>query len=172
MLDTVLHETVGPDPLPDGWRARLEQVARENLALFHRHPWMLEVVTFRPPMGPGVIAKYDRELRALEGIGLSDVEMDSVLALVLGYVQSSARQALEATLVEQRTGLTDEEWWAAQAPLLEQVLEPDRFPTAGRVGTAASKEYEGLWDPEHAFEFGLQRVLDGIEVLVKSRAAG
>jgi AcrR family transcriptional regulator len=172
MLDTVLCETVGPDPLPDGWRARLEQVARENLALFHRHPWMLEVVAFRPPMGPGVIAKYDRELRALEGIGLSDVEMDSVLALVLGYVQASARQALEATLVEQRTGLTDEEWWAAQAPLLEEVLEPDRFPIAGRVGTAASKEYEGLWDPEHSFEFGLQRVLDGIEVLVESRAAG
>jgi AcrR family transcriptional regulator len=172
MLDTVLRETVRPDPLPDGWRARLELVARENLALFHRHPWMLEVVTFRPPMGPGVIAKYDRELRALEGIGLTDVEMDSVLALVLGYVQSSARQALEATLVEQRTGLTDDEWWAAQAPLLEQVLEPDRFPTASRVGTAASKEYEGLWDPEHAFEFGLRRVLDGIEVLVKSRAAG
>jgi AcrR family transcriptional regulator len=170
MLDTVLGETATPDPLPEGWRARLELVARENAALFHRHPWMLEIVTFRPPMGPGVIAKYDRELRALEGIGLSDVEMDSVLALLLGYVQSSARQALEATLVEQRTGLTDDEWWAAQAPLLEQVLEPERFPTAGRVGTAASKEYEGLWDHEHAFEFGLQRVLDGIEVLVESRA--
>jgi AcrR family transcriptional regulator len=171
MLDTVLGETARPEELPDGWRSRLELVARENAALFHRHPWMLEVVTFRPPMGPGVIAKYDFELRALEGIGLSDVEMDSVLSLVLGYVQSSARQALEATLVEQRTGLTDEQWWAAQAPLLEEVLEPDRFPVAGRVGTAASKAYEGLWDPKHTFEFGLQRVLDGIEVLVEARRA-
>jgi AcrR family transcriptional regulator len=170
MVDTVLGGTARPRDLPDGWRARLELVARENLALFHRHPWMLELVTFRPPMGPGVIAKYDFELRALEGIGLSDVEMDSVLALVLGYVQASARQALEATLVEQRTGLTDEEWWAAQAPLLEQVLGPDDFPVAGRVGTAASKEYQGLWDPEHSFEFGLRRVLDGIEVLVDERA--
>jgi AcrR family transcriptional regulator len=172
MLDTVLGETARPDDLPDGWRARLELVARENLALFHRHPWMLEMVTFRPPMGPGVIAKYDFELRALEGIGLTDVEMDSVLTLVLGYVQTSARQALEAKLVEQRTGLTDEQWWAAQAPLLEEVVEPDRFPTASRVGTAASEEYEGLWDPDHAFEFGLQRVLDGIEVLVEARRAG
>jgi AcrR family transcriptional regulator len=170
MLDAVLGETARPRDLPDGWRARLELVARENRALIDRHPWMLELVTFRPPMGPGVIAKYDFELCAVEGIGLSDVEMDSVLALVLGYVQASARQALEATLVEQRTGLTDEEWWAAQAPLLEQVLGPDDFPVAGRVGTAASKEYQGLWDPEHSFEFGLQRVLDGIEVLVESRS--
>jgi AcrR family transcriptional regulator len=170
MLDTVVGETARPDELPDGWRARLEFVARENAALFHRHPWMLEVVTFRPPMGPGVIAKYDFELRALEGIGLSDVEMDSVLALVLGYVQSSARQALEATLIEQRTGLTDDEWWVAQAPLLEEVLEPARFPVASRVGTAATKAYRGLWDPDHAFEFGLERVLDGIEALVESRS--
>jgi AcrR family transcriptional regulator len=170
MLDTVLGETARPGDLPDGWRARLELVARENLALIHRHPWMLELVTFRPPMGPGVIAKYDFELRALEGIGLSDVEMDSVLALVLGYVHGAALQALEARLVEQRTGLTDEEWWAVQAPLLEQVLGPDDFPVAGRVGTAASKEYQGLWDPEHSFEFGLQRVLDGIEVLVEERS--
>lgn len=170
MLDTVLGETARPEELPEGWRARLELIARGNAALFHRHPWMLEIVTFRPPMGPGVIAKYDFELRALEGIGLSDVEMDSVLTLVLGYVHAAARQALEATLVEQRTGLTDEQWWAAQAPLLEQVLDPDRYPTATRVGTAASNEYEGLWNPEHAFEFGLQRVLDGIEVFVESRS--
>jgi hypothetical protein len=33
------------------------------------------------------MAKYDYELRAFEGIGLSDVEMDSVLTLVLGYVR-------------------------------------------------------------------------------------
>jgi AcrR family transcriptional regulator len=170
MLDGVLGETARPGELPDGWRARLELVARENLALFNRHPWMLELVTFRPPMGPGVIAKYDFELRALEGIGLTDVEMDSVLALVLGYVHGAARQALEAKLVEQRTGLTDEEWWSAQAPLLERVLGPDDFPVASRVGTASSKEYQGLWDPEHSFEFGLQRVLDGIEVLVEERS--
>jgi AcrR family transcriptional regulator len=172
MLDTVLGETAPPDDPPGGWRARVELVARQNLALFHRHPWLAEIVAFRPPIGPGVMAKYDHELRALEGIGLTDVEMDSVLTLVLGYVQSAARQALEATLVEQRTGLTDDEWWAAQAPLLERVIEPDRFPVASRVGTAASEAYRGLWDPDHTFEFGLERVLDGIEALVEARRAG
>jgi AcrR family transcriptional regulator len=172
MLDTVLAEIARDADVPDGWRARLELVARENLALFRRHPWMLELVAFRPPMGPGVIAKYDHELRAVEGIGLSDVEMDSVLALVLGYVEGAARQALEAKLVEQRTGLTDEQWWEAQAPLLGEVLEPDDFPVASRVGTASSQEYQGLWDPDHSFEFGLERVLDGIEALVEARRAG
>jgi AcrR family transcriptional regulator len=171
MVDAVLGETVRRELPGDNWRRRLEFVARENAALFHRHPWLLEVVTFRPPMGPGVIAKYDYELRALEGIGLTDVEMDSVLTLVIGYVQSAVRAALEATLVEQRSGITDEQWWQAQAPVLDEVVDPDQFPVAGRVGTAASTAYQGLWDPEHTFEFGLQRVLDGIGVLVESRQA-
>jgi AcrR family transcriptional regulator len=171
MVDTALGETTLPEDPPGGWRARLELLARENRALFHRHPWLLEVVTFRPPLGPGLIAKYDRELRALEGVGLTDVEMDSVLTLVLGFVQTAARQALEATLVEQRTGLTDEQWWQAQAPLLEEVLEPGSFPVADRVGTAAAQAYQGLWDAEHAFEFGLARVLDGIAVLIDSRTS-
>jgi AcrR family transcriptional regulator len=169
MLDRVLGETALPTELPDAWRARLELVARENLALFQRHPWMLDVVTFRPPMGPGVVAKYDRELRALDGIGLTDVEMDSVLTLVLGYVQSAAKAAREARTIEERTGLTDEEWWAAQADLLDEVIDPARFPVAGRVGTADTIAHRGLWDPDHAFAFGLERVLDGVAALVESR---
>jgi hypothetical protein len=29
--------------------------------------------------------------------------------------------------------------------------------------------YNGLWDPGHSFGFGLQRVPDGIQVLVQGR---
>jgi hypothetical protein len=68
-------------------RARLEQVARENRRLYERHPWLLQAFPGRLPLGSNVMAKYDYELRAFEGIGLSDVEMDSVLTLVLGYVR-------------------------------------------------------------------------------------
>ena len=172
MLDRVLGEAVGTYGPGMGWRERLEAVARENWALFRRHPWVLQVAAMsRPPLGPNVIAKYDHELRAVEGIGLTDVEMDSVLTLVLGYVQGAARDAVEASQAERRTGMTDEEWWLANEPLLERVFDPDRFPTASRVGPAAANAYGAAYDPEHAFEFGLQRVLDGVEALVRARPA-
>jgi len=173
MLDAVMGEAVKPvEETGGGWRARLELVARENWTLYHRHPWMLHVAAMsRPPLGPNVISKYDHELRAVDGIGLTDVEMDSVLTLVLGYVQGAARNAVEASQAERRTGTTDDEWWAANAPLLEKVFDAERYPTAARVGAAAGAAYEAAYDPEHAFEFGLQRVLDGIEVLVRARSA-
>jgi hypothetical protein len=146
-------------------------VAWRNWELYRRHPWLLQVAaTSRPPLGPNVIAKYDQELRAVDGIGLTEVEMDSVLTLVLGHVEGAARRSMEAAQAEKRTGKTDDEWWAANAPLIEKVFDPKRYPTAARVGPAAGAAYGAAYSPEHAFEFGLRRILDGVEVLVKTRA--
>jgi AcrR family transcriptional regulator len=164
MFDTVLAsgEVDGDD-----WRERLERVARDNFALYLRHPWLLQVATARPPLGPHVVAKYDRDLRAIDGIGLTDIEMDLVVQLVADYVHGAARTAVAATLVAQRTGLTDEQWWERAAPVLAEVLDPSATPTASRVGSAAGAEYNAASDPARAFEFGLARLLDGVAALLK-----
>lgn len=170
MLDTVYGETARPDQVPEGWRGRLAQIARENFALYLRHPWLLQVATTRPPLGPNVIAKYEYELRAVDGIGLTDLEMDAVVTLVTGYVHGAARPAVETAQASRDTGMTEQQWWHAHAPYLEKVLDPSRFPLAARVGTTAGQEYQATGDPARAFEFGLARLLDGIEVLVRDRA--
>ncbi|SCG35885.1 TetR/AcrR family transcriptional regulator [Micromonospora coxensis] len=172
MLDTVYGETARPRDVDGGWRGRLEQIARENWALYLRHPWLLQVATTRPPLGPNVTAKYEYELRAVEGVGLSDLEMDAVITLLDGYVHGAVRGAVEAAQAAQRTGMTDEQWWRAHAPYLEKVMDPQRFPTAARVGTAAGQEYQGPSDPGRAFEFGLARILDGVAVLIGERRGG
>ncbi|ASU83993.1 TetR/AcrR family transcriptional regulator [Nocardiopsis gilva YIM 90087] len=171
MLDTVYGEAEHPEEDTGGWRARLERIARENRALYIRHPWMLQVATGRPVLGPNETAKYDYELRAVDGIGLTELEMDSVITLISGYVHGAARGAVEADQIVRRSGMTDEEWWNAQAPLLARVADPTRFPTAARVGAAAGAEYGSAYDPDRDFEFGLRRILDGIEVLVRERSS-
>lgn len=169
MLDTAYGETARPEPGTTGWRDQVAAIARENWALYHRHPWMLQVATGRAVLGPNAIAKYDYELTALTGLGLTDVEVDAALSLVLGHAEAAARRAVEATLVEQRSGMTDEQWWRAHAPLLGQLMDPQRYPTASRIGSAAGETHGSTQDPEHAFEFGLQRILDGIETLIAQR---
>ncbi|QUH03117.1 TetR/AcrR family transcriptional regulator [Saccharopolyspora erythraea] len=174
LLDAMLDAVYGETALSEadgGWRGRLERIARENWALYHRHPWMLQVATGRAVLGPNVIAKYDYELGAVAGLGLSEVEMDSMLSLVLGHVEGAARRSVEAAQTEQRTGVSDEQWWHAHAPLLNQIMDPARFPTAARVGSAAGEAHGSAQDPGHAFEFGLQRILDGIDAFVRARRA-
>ncbi|MEV0155603.1 TetR/AcrR family transcriptional regulator [Micromonospora sp. NPDC050686] len=169
MLDTAYGQTARPDDVPGGWRGRLTQIARENWALHLRHPWLLQVATTRPPLGPNVTAKYEYELRAVDGIGLTDLEMDAVVTLVDNYVHGAVRSAVEAAQAARRTGMTDEQWWRVHAPYLEKVMDPRRFPVAARVGLAAGQEYQAAGDPAGAFEFGLQRLLDGVQMLVAAR---
>jgi AcrR family transcriptional regulator len=170
MLDTVYGETARPEDVGEGWRARLELVARETWKLYQRHPWLLRVATGRPVLGPNVVVNYDYQLRAVDGIGLTDIEMDLLITLVADYAHGAARSAVELAQAERHTGMTDDEWWATYAPLLEKVYDPERFPTATRVGAAAGAEYGAAYAPARAFEFGLQRVLDGIAAFIKARS--
>ncbi|RJQ79710.1 TetR/AcrR family transcriptional regulator [Pseudonocardiaceae bacterium YIM PH 21723] len=162
MVDTVQAEAIRLEDPPGDWRARLETVARDNWAMLHKHPWLLQIATTRAVLGPVVITKYDYELRQIDGIGLSDVDMDAVLTLVLGYVQGSARASVDARESERRTGLSDEQWWALHAPLLGKLINERDFPVASRVGSAAGQAHQSAYDPDFAFEFGLAKVLDGI----------
>lgn len=171
MYDTACGSVEGDFESGD-WRARLSAIARATWDLYRHHPWMLQVMAMaRPPLGPNAIAGYDRDLRAVDGIGLTDLEMDSVVSMVSVYVQGAARTAVEAAGSERDTGMTDAEWWEAYGPLLAKVFDPERHPVAARVGAAAGEAYQSAYDPEHGFEFGLARVLDGIEKLVESRQA-
>lgn len=172
MVDTLYGEMKRPADVAAGWRSRLEQIARENLELYRAHPWLLRAETSRPVLGPNLLAKYDYELGAVAGIGLNDVEMDSVLTLVLGHVRSAARAALDVVNLERETGMTDGQWWQSHAPWLEKFMTSGNYPTAARVGSAAGEAHGAAYGPEYAFEFGLQRVLDGISVVVAERSAG
>lgn len=173
LLDLVADRVYGEFPMPEhgetGWRARLDVIARQNWTLYLAHPWLLQIATSRPLLGPNLTAKYDYELRAVDGLGLTDVEMDLVISLVDDYVHGAARAAVDAAQAEAQTGMTDQEWWQAYGPLLGQVLDPERYPTAVRVGAAAGADYDAAYDPARSFEFGLHRILDGIAILIDNR---
>jgi AcrR family transcriptional regulator len=170
MIDTVYAEMARPEDVSGGWRARLESVARENWALYRRHRWLLQVESNRPVLGPHSMAKYDYELRAVADVGLSDVEMDAVVTLVLGHVRSAARAVASAAELERESGLTDKQWWQTCEPWLARFMTSGSYPMAARVGAAAGEAYGAAYDPEYAFEFGLARVLDGIGVVIEQRS--
>ncbi|MEU4065978.1 TetR/AcrR family transcriptional regulator [Streptomyces wedmorensis] len=166
MLDAVFLRMDRPPFGPEQpWRDRVTSVADANRALHLRHPWLVDLRIVRAPLGPGVMAKYEYELAAFEGLGLDDVARDSALTFVLGSVQAGARAELDARAVERESTMSDGEWWAAHEPLLARVFDGARFPLASRVGEAAAVAYDGLYDAEHAYAFALARVLDGLAAL-------
>jgi AcrR family transcriptional regulator len=172
MLDRVAAETADPGPAQDGWRAKLELVAHERWALGQRHPWIIQVGAYRPPLGPNILAKVETTLQAMDGLGLDPLEMDLVASLIADYVRGALRAAIEAREVERQSGITDEQWWATNAELLQGLVDRTRYPTTVRVGEAYKAAKEAGLDPGRSFEFGLQRVLDGVEMFVTRRQEG
>lgn len=172
MFDTAYGElyTSVEEPLQQGsWQAGLRFIARRNWELYRAHPWMLQIPLERPVLGPHASLKYEAELRPLDGLGLSDIEMDAALTLVLTHVEGCARALRLLERTRQTSGMTDVEWWVTQAPLMETLIEPGRFPIADRVGVAVGEAYQAAGNPEFVFTFGLERILAGIEDLIQAK---
>jgi AcrR family transcriptional regulator len=167
MLDAAYAAMPRTDTAGSPWRERATAVAHENRVLHRAHPWTVDVATLRPPLGPGLIGKYEHELAAFDGLGLDDVELDDCLTYLLSFVHAAARADLDAAA--NRAGGDDAEWWAVAGPLLARVLDPADYPLAGRVGTAAGAAHGSAHDPDHAYRFGLARTLDGLAALIERR---
>ncbi|MFD8492903.1 TetR/AcrR family transcriptional regulator [Amycolatopsis sp. NPDC059657] len=168
MVDSVIGELYDGDVEAADWRAAMKYVASRNWALYERHPWLLDARSTRLALGPNISRKYETELRPLDGIGLSDVEMDAALTLVLTHVESTARVHRSTTRTRTDSGMSDAEWWRVVAPVLEQVMAGEDLALSARVGGAVGAEFNAAENPEHALAFGLDTILDGIAARLRS----
>lgn len=165
MLDTVSEP--GPEVARaggHGWRAALQDIARGTCRCYLAHPWLLQVNWSRPVFGPNTLAGLERYFASTDGLGLTGRERVGVLMLIDGFVTGFVRQQIQYTSAAEETGVSDEEFWAQQLPVLERALATGDYPAM--AGLAEDAFGDG-W--EETFEFGLQRLLDGLEVLVAAR---
>src|SRR5438552_15682647 len=72
MLDAACQRMPRTSTTGQPWRQRVTAIAEANRTLFDAHPWAAVISTTRPPLGPGLMAKYDHELSAFDGLGLDD----------------------------------------------------------------------------------------------------
>lgn len=168
MLDRIFATMRRSPTRGRGWRARLTAVADDNRALYLEHPWAAHLVTNRPPLGPGTLGKYELELQALEGTGLPDVEKDAALTFLLTFVEASARRTASAERAR-RGERSDRRWWEENGPHLAQLVDAGTYPTASRVGLAAGAQHDTAYDADATYQFGLERVLDGLAALIERR---
>lgn len=159
MVDAVAERDRPIDPAA-GIRERMAAIADGVRAEIIAHPWLLEVPPWRLVLGPGRMRRYERQLAAIDGIGLSDVEMDRVIAVLTDFATGNARLAVAAT---RETGqISDAQWWEQVGPELSRVMPASEFPLATRVGEAVGEIHQAPADPQGAYAFGLAKLIEGI----------
>jgi AcrR family transcriptional regulator len=139
MSDAVVGELGYPRPTTGDWRADLLAVGRDLLALYARHPWMLEVSPGSTAMGPNGVAYLEQGLAALSGLERpGNVKLEAI-AMLSGVVSLFARDA----------ATTGETGRAATAAYLGAVLAEGRHPhlaAALTSGAPAQPGQEALFD--------------------------
>jgi AcrR family transcriptional regulator len=156
MIDAALKEP--PKPTGRGWRSEMESWARADLALFLQHRWLFEATSTRASLGPNWVRWLEAAFTALSTTRLSTSEVMAVLLLIDGHVRSSAQIMVGAK--------ASREWADNFARMLETVSHGDsRYPTFSRLIATGGFSEPGL-SLEQMFEFGLQRLLNGVESYV------
>ncbi len=151
----------------EGWRSGLSRWAWAMRSGFQRHPWMVRIPISGLPIMPNEVAWFEEGLTCLAGSRLEEAEKASVIMLVAGYVRNLATTEADIRAAVITSGVTPDEWMAAYPRMLAKLADPNRFPALTRI--IAAGVFDRADDPDDEFIFGLERILDGIEVLISSR---
>jgi AcrR family transcriptional regulator len=162
LVALMIEDGIGapPQDRPAGWREALDGWARSMFDRFREHPWSLEATLGLRVLGPNELGWLEYAIAAMDGTGLSGAERFDVTITLLGHVRNLAQQ-LSAMA---GPGTPSEAALEASIGRLIRGRE-DRFPaiTAALASAAAGDQDQGLG-------FGLDRILDGVALLVAARS--
>jgi AcrR family transcriptional regulator len=160
MIDRVFGEiALAADDL--GWRVRLEFLAGERWRMFRRHPWVLQSNLSRIPLGPNVLDAVEDMYSAFDNSTLPALQVVSLVGAIEEYLQGAARSVAVEDQEASMTGVSYEEYWGARASFWEKYFDAERYPMHLKLWERGGFDAQAL-----GYEFGLARILDGIEVLI------
>ncbi|GLZ28284.1 TetR family transcriptional regulator [Lentzea sp. NBRC 105346] len=162
MVDAVLRER-DLRPADGDWRAQVELYARRTREVYRRHPWLRDVSMVRPPLGPGLLAGEEFLLAALSGIGLEPRQVVAAMGAIMTFVDGAVAAEVDTAQLERATGESTDAWWAARQLFWDEYFDVTRYPAMTSVWERGGFDLSTGEQSENAFEFGLRRLLDGIE---------
>jgi AcrR family transcriptional regulator len=169
LLTLMVDAAYGSPPAamtPDeGWRAGLSRWAWAMRAGLQRHPWVLRIPISGLPVNPNEVAWFERGLGCLRDTGLAEAQKASVIMLLAGYVRNAATTDADIATAIRVSGMTGDEWMSSYARMLAKLTDARRFPAIRQFLEAGV--FEVADDPDDEFVFGLERVLDGVDTLVR-----
>ena len=155
-----------PDRVDEDWRAGLTRWAWGMRTAFRLHPWGVRIPLKTLPIMPNEVAWFENALACLADSGLSEPRKASVIMLVAGYVRNLAATEADIGAAMQASGMSPDQWMAHYAQLLRKLADRQRFPALAAF--IDSGVFDAADGPDDEFVFGLDRILDGVAVLIEA----
>jgi AcrR family transcriptional regulator len=182
LVDAAVDAALGHPPARtgahEGWRAEIKHWSYAKRAMLCARPWLAELPFVAAPHGPNWLSWHEAFLRTIAHTGLSPEDMMDVLSVMHGYVHGSSDTIISLARATAR-GVTPEQWAQAVGADLCRAINDPRYPLLSGILTSGSggiTETSSLPTKhgkprtmDESFDWGLERVLDGIQLYVESR---
>jgi AcrR family transcriptional regulator len=138
-------------PVPD-----LLELARQGLAMYRRHPWLLDVPATGSLPGPNAVAFIERSLAALAGADLTGPAKLETVGLFSGVVRLFA----QTEIGQRRAGQETAQWQESLARYLWDVAAAGHHPHL--AAALAEQPAADLVGDEPTFDRAMTRILNGL----------
>ncbi|MCT0203087.1 TetR/AcrR family transcriptional regulator C-terminal domain-containing protein [Synechococcus sp. CS-602] len=155
IIDGLVEIVVSEIALPEiggDWKAAMRQRALSAHRALLRHPWAALAILSRLNTGPAMLRSIDATLGCLVAAGFSLEQADHGWNAVDSHIYGFTLQEINFPIEAQD--------YAAMASSFLPQLPVDRFP---HLNALSRQVIECRYDGLHAFSFGLEFILDGLE---------
>lgn len=156
MADQVYGEMSYREPGSGDPVADLLRLGQQSRAVYHRHPWLLDVPATGNLPGPNAVAFVEHTLAALAGVDLTGPEKLVTVGLFSGVVRLFAQTEIS----QRQAGQDAAEWQNSLGAYLGQISAAGRYPhLAAALATAPVASPAGN---EPLFDRAMTRILTGL----------
>lgn len=171
VYDAATEMAISPESAERDWREDMRDYVKATMDMFCKHPWLADVPVTSLPIMPNTMKIIDWLLRALDGFPLNDYEKMSIVLLLSSYARASGIAARDMDRAMQ-AGATPESFSSgAYTAALKQLVKPDQYPYLHAVIQSGAYTEEGENPVDNDFDFGLERILDGIQHYLEFKLA-
>jgi AcrR family transcriptional regulator len=157
MADQVAGEYALDEPSTGEPVTGLLALAHQVLAVYRRHPWLLEIPPATGLPGPNALAYMEHILATLSGTALSRYRKLELIGLFGGMIRSFAQMEAD----QQRAGQDAAQWQELVASYLVQVAAGGQHPHLAAV-LGGPPEADDALAQEPIFDRALTRILTAL----------
>lgn len=163
MQDAVCEIAIPEEREGETWRDQLKEYVRLCVGVFRDHPWYADVPIQSLPLTPYNLRILEWFLRIMRDFPLNEFEKMSFMLLVSSYSRACGMIERDKALVMRDRGSLDSFEGFDYTEALRELIKPNEFPHLYPLVMSGSYTGEKESPIEDDLDFGLERILDGME---------
>lgn len=171
MQEAASDITVPAEGEAGGWREEMRAYVKASVRMFREHPWYADIPISGLPLTPNILRWIDWPLRIMKEFPINDFEKMAFTLLLSSYAKSCGIIERDVDLAI-KSGESMETFSGLHyTAALKALVEPEKYPHLYPVLMSGAYTGEAESPIGDDLDFGLERILDGMEQYIKTKSS-